>query len=883
MELSREKYRFVALISCIQACIASVIIRQLGDKVVETKYGRVRGVLVEFDEDYQLKEIEAFFSIPYASLRGMRGNVLRFMPPSSPPKLKYLKDASKQNSSAACLHKRLTESVLHKFWRQAERLKKQDEDCLSVNLYVPNQDWNDTKLMPVMIFIHGESYEIGTGNAYDGSVLASYGGVIVVTVNYRLGVLGFLSTGDASAAGNYALLDLLAIFSWIKDNIGAFGGDKDRVTLFGHGYGAALVNIFLFSSMARDETYFQRVILQSGSALSSWAVSVNPALCTNRLARNVNCSGSIDNSDELINCLRSKSVEDLVENAPFAPKYYSCFAPNLNSQAFHSQSLRELMKDKKSRFSKTPIMFGITKDEAYSYLNEHEIKSGISKERKSQILRTFVQNIYRNHRQKIFDILDHEYASWDHVQDDASRRDNVVDLLTDALYMAPVIEMAQEHSRHGDTYLYVFSHSTSSENYPEWVKGAHGEELPYIFGAPLVDGISPFPQQYTSSEKILSQTMMRFWTNFAKTGDPNLPEDDTSSSTLRGRNRHEGATWPKYDTESQKYVTFAAGEGPSIRSHYRGKELALWMNLLPKIDVSDKDGNTPGTDELEHSTNMSTFDSSHRLVGSFDEIFPSPPPMPPTPPPNDKPVDTTGDEATIKLTNLHLSEYTLNPKRIETFSTTRKPESTVEESEAAKSKEETISTSSVPLSITVAVGCSFLFLNILILAGVFYQRKRIREMRGNGDSACTSGDKDVKHRYRDESTKDPDLQEMASLMQISPVDNDANIKIEKTNMQTASENQPVYKTITKALHPQHGEYTYNAVSTTSSSPMHRNYPPNNISKEGQLAQHRSLPSTRQGINSSIRPPGNDILHTSENEMSLPKPLTATSNNANTIV
>ncbi|KAL3846881.1 hypothetical protein ACJMK2_017833 [Sinanodonta woodiana] len=754
---------------------------------------------------------------------------------------------------------------------------------VQVSIFLTYYYWNDTKLMPVMIFIHGESYEIGTGNAYDGSVLASYGGVIVVTVNYRLGVLGFLSTGDASAAGNYALLDLLAIFSWIKDNIGAFGGDKDRVTLFGHGYGAALVNIFLFSNMARDETYFQRVILQSGSALSSWATSVNPALCTNRLARNVNCSGHIDNSDELINCLRSKSVEDLVENAPFAPKYYSCFAPNLNNQAFHSQSLRELMKDKRSRFARTPIMFGITKDEAYSYLNEHEIKSGISKERKSQILRTFVQNIYRNHRQKIFDILDHEYASWNHAQDDASRRNNVVDLLTDALYMAPVIEMAQEHSRHGDTYLYVFAHSTSSENYPEWVKGAHGEELPYIFGAPLVDGISPFPQQYTSSEKILSQTMMRFWTNFAKTGDPNLPEDDTSSSIVRGRSRHDGAAWPKYDMESQKYVSFAAGEGPGIRSHYRGKELALWMNLLPKIDVSDKEGNTPGTDELEHSTNMSTFDSSHRLVNSFDEIFPSPPPMPPTPPPNDKPVDTTGEEATINLKKFHLSEYTVNPKRTETFISTRKPETPVEESEAVKSKEETVSTSSVPLSITVAVGCSFLFLNVLILAGVFYQRKRIRELRGNSDSAGTIIGKDVKKRYRDESTNDPDVQEMASLMQISPVDNDANTNKEKTNMQTGIENQPVYKTITKAPHPQHGEYIYNAVSTTSSSPMHRNFPTNHITNEGQLAQNRPLPSTRQGINCSSRPPGHDVLHNSEKELSLPKSVQVTSNNANTVV
>ncbi|KAK0040275.1 neuroligin-4 X-linked, partial [Biomphalaria pfeifferi] len=101
--------------------------------------------------------------------------------------------------------------------------------------------------MAVMVFVHGESYQTGTGNAYEGSVLASFGDVIVVTLNYRLGVLGFLSTGDQSAMGNYALLDVIQALLWLKENIPSFNGDPQRVTLFGHGTGAAIVNLLLLS------------------------------------------------------------------------------------------------------------------------------------------------------------------------------------------------------------------------------------------------------------------------------------------------------------------------------------------------------------------------------------------------------------------------------------------------------------------------------------------------------------------------------------------------------------------------------------------------------------------------------------------------------------
>lgn len=98
-----------------------------------------------------------------------------------------------------------------------------------------------------MVYIHGGSYAEGTGNMMDGAILASYGDVIVVTLNYRLGVLGFLSTGDQAARGNYGLLDQIQALRWVGENAAAFGGDPARVTVFGSGAGAACVSLLTLS------------------------------------------------------------------------------------------------------------------------------------------------------------------------------------------------------------------------------------------------------------------------------------------------------------------------------------------------------------------------------------------------------------------------------------------------------------------------------------------------------------------------------------------------------------------------------------------------------------------------------------------------------------
>ena len=157
------------------------------------------------------------------------------------------------------------------------RLNKQSEDCLNLNIYAPHSSGNfdakgiifktvtvstpcnrliftDRTKLPVMLFVHGESYSWGAGNLYDGRVLASYGHVLVVTVNYRLGVLGFLNTNTAPhqhpQMANYGLMDQIAALKWVQQNIGHFGGDPESVTLFGYRTGASCAHFLMQSPAA---------------------------------------------------------------------------------------------------------------------------------------------------------------------------------------------------------------------------------------------------------------------------------------------------------------------------------------------------------------------------------------------------------------------------------------------------------------------------------------------------------------------------------------------------------------------------------------------------------------------------------------------------------
>lgn len=255
--------------------------------VVVTDRGSVRGVI-----DH---ETDVFRGIPYAAAPV---GELRFRPPQPPAAWDTVRDASKFGSPCP---QRSTFGVIIG-----------DEDCLTLNLWRPSKPAREPR--PVLVFIHGGANAIGSGSdpLQDGRALANDHDVIVVTINYRLGLLGFLAhpalTAESATSGNWAYLDQIAALEWIARNIAAFGGDPGRVTLFGESAGALSVCVLLASPRATG--LFHAAIMQSGGC--DVATLAQREREGQQLLSRSPCASAADP----IACLRGLSSAQLVELAP---------------------------------------------------------------------------------------------------------------------------------------------------------------------------------------------------------------------------------------------------------------------------------------------------------------------------------------------------------------------------------------------------------------------------------------------------------------------------------------------------------------------------------------------------------------------------------------
>lgn len=332
--------------------------------VVSTRYGKLRGLRAPLPGGV-LGPVEQFLGVPYAAPpTGER----RFQPPEPPSPWPGVRDATQ---FAPVCPQHLDERTLLRdmlpVWFTANLdalaayVQDQSEDCLFLNVYVPADVRDPGGRRPVMVYIHGGSYMEGTGNLMDGSVLASYGDVIVVTVNYRLGVLGFLSTGDQAAKGNYGLLDQIQALRWLEENAGAFGGDPKRVTVFGSGAGASCVSLLTLSHYS--EGLFQKAIIQSGTALSSWAVNYQPAQSTRALAEQLGC-GAADTA-ALVRCLRGAGWRALSRARVSPPSaYHVAFGPVVDGDVIPDDP-QILMEQ--GEFLNYDVMLGVNQGEGLRF------------------------------------------------------------------------------------------------------------------------------------------------------------------------------------------------------------------------------------------------------------------------------------------------------------------------------------------------------------------------------------------------------------------------------------------------------------------------------------------------------------------------------------
>lgn len=180
-----------------------------------------------------------------------------------------------------------------------------DEDCLYLNVYSTNLTGN----FPVMFWIHGGAFLIGDGNSLVyGPDLLLREDVVVVTINYRLSSLGFLSTGDKHAQGNYGLKDIVMALRFVKENIAAFGGNPDKVTVFGQSAGSTAIHLLLLSDMS--EGLFHQAIMQSGTGLSLFAIQTEPRVRAEELGKKLGLK--FNSTEELMDQLRSAKYRDII-------------------------------------------------------------------------------------------------------------------------------------------------------------------------------------------------------------------------------------------------------------------------------------------------------------------------------------------------------------------------------------------------------------------------------------------------------------------------------------------------------------------------------------------------------------------------------------------
>ncbi|XP_038039614.1 neuroligin-1 isoform X2 [Anas acuta] len=696
---------------------AAVSSQKLDDTnpVVTTNFGKIRGIKKELNNEI-LGPVIQFLGVPYAAPpTGER----RFQPPEPPSPWADIKNTTQ--FAPVCpqniIEGRLPEVMLPVWFTNnldvvSTYVQDQNEDCLYLNIYVPTEDVKRiskecarkpgkkicrkggplTKKQtddlgdndgaededirdsggpkPVMVYIHGGSYMEGTGNLYDGSVLASYGNVIVITVNYRLGVLGFLSTGDQAAKGNYGLLDLIQALRWTSENIGFFGGDPLRITVFGSGAGGSCVNLLTLSHYS--EGLFQRAIAQSGTALSSWAVSFQPAKYARMLATKVGCNMS--DTVELVECLQKKPYRELVDQDIQPARYHIAFGPVIDGDVIPDDP-QILMEQ--GEFLNYDIMLGVNQGEGLKFVeNIVDSEDGISASDFDFAVSNFVDNLYGYPEGKdiLRETIKFMYTDWADRHNPETRRKTLLALFTDHQWVAPAVATADLHSNFGSpTYFYAFYHHCQTDQVPAWADAAHGDEVPYVLGIPMIGPTELFPCNFSKNDVMLSAVVMTYWTNFAKTGDPNQPVPQDTKFIHTKPNRFEEVAWTRYSQKDQLYLHI--GLKPRVKEHYRANKVNLWLELVP---------------HLHNLNDISQYTSTTTKVPSTDNTF--------------RPTRKNSVSVTSAFPTAKQDDPKQQPSP---FSVDQRDYST-------------------ELSVTIAVGASLLFLNILAFAALYYKKDKRR-------------------------------------------------------------------------------------------------------------------------------------------------------------
>ncbi|XP_045215503.2 cAMP-regulated D2 protein-like isoform X2 [Mercenaria mercenaria] len=405
------------------------------------------------------------------------------------------------------------------------------EDCLYLNVWTPLEGTNTMKY-PVMVFFHGGAFKWGYPSAevYDGNNIVSHGEVVLVTVAYRIGLLGFLYTGDREddCHGNYGIQDQRLALNWVRENIQNFGGDPGKVMAFGESAGAQSVFIHMLSP--KSYGLFQSAAVQSAPFGIPYRTKLQALGVANAIYLLLGCFiGDVK-------CLRSKSVEEIDEAQEKSMltltsfkviNYFEPIGPIIDEDENPLQPMEALRKNKVRNI---PTILGTLKDEGRMFIH------GILNTSMPPLLYEAALGVFKPSH---FFQINREYPLQEGVND---LRDTLGQLATDYLFTCSNRNVSRLRAKDNmETYRFVFEHAAeypSASADHSFCEGhvCHAAELPYLFG-------NFIGRNVTEDEIRLSREMMTYWTNFAHTSNPNYGM------------RVPDIRWPTYEYQTSKKAT----------------------------------------------------------------------------------------------------------------------------------------------------------------------------------------------------------------------------------------------------------------------------------------------------------------------------------------
>ena len=492
---------------------------------VEVAGGVVRGIVGE-------DGLKQYHGIPYAA---PPVGSLRWAPPAPVRPWADVKDAS--TPGPVCTQ---PQGQGGGFYQRA--VTEMAEDCLTLNVWTRAE--NADAGLPVMVWIHGGALVTGAGSDYPGEVLTSKG-VVLVTVNYRLGRFGFLAHAALSqesgsgVSGNQGLRDQIAALAWVRDNIAHFGGDAGNVTIFGESAGSLSVSLLQASPLANG--MFHRAIGQSGGAFQPmWHRDKPTAYAATAESFGAKLGDALagEGGDSSLAALRALSAEHVMEVIQSDPAFSTYDALAIVDGEVIPDEVATIFAT--GRQADVPVLIGSNADEGTTFLPFFTPALGEGVTGFTAYMEATLP--------EVGDEADDLYPATD---DDQATR-SWVDLFSDVLFAYPMRAWARGMENVGsDAYLYWFTWAPPVEDAD--LGAFHAAEIGYVFGNLDLFGAKP-----TDADREFSELMINIWTRFAKTGSPNA----------------EGLpNWPAYTKENQAYMELGVETG--AKSALRVAQMAL--------------------------------------------------------------------------------------------------------------------------------------------------------------------------------------------------------------------------------------------------------------------------------------------------------------------